>query len=279
MDPHYSYFGRGYRPGAALPLVRAGQRTPRQDGALIGHLDTVGVSDRWDTDPFVPTEIDGKVYGRGAMDMKGGLAAILETLTYYAAHRDTFRGKILACFVADEEGLSKGSYQLVAEDVIHANYAIMGECRYDNVAVGFRGRYSFEVTVHGQTAHASHYPEVGENALISGGRLAAAIEALSTLQHPHLKHGTWCVRYMEGGNPGTLVVPERCYIFVDRYVVPAKRTRPVSTRFWARPGAGTGGQGRCPAQAPEVSLYAVLCAGGGSPAGADAAGAVPGCDG
>ena len=130
--------------------------------------------------------------------------------------------------MADEEGLSKGSYQLVAEDVIHANYAIMGECRYDNVAVGFRGRYSFEVTVHGQTAHASHYPEVGENALISGGRLAAAIEALSTLQHPHLKHGTWCVRYMEGGNPGTLVVPERCYIFVDRYVVPGETDKTIS---------------------------------------------------
>ena len=156
------------------------------------------------------------------MDMKGGLAAILETLTYYAAHLDEINGKILACFVADEEGLSKGTYQLVAEDVIHADYAIMGECRYDNVAVGFRGRYSFEVTVHGQTAHASHYPEVGENALISGGRLAAAIEALPTLQHPHLKHGTWCVRYMEGGNPGTLVVPEKCYLFVDRYVVPGE---------------------------------------------------------
>lgn len=222
MDPHYSYFDEDTaRERPSLWSVLDSGR-PGKTVLLIGHLDTVGVSDRWDTDPFVPTEIDGKVYGRGAMDMKGGLAAILETLTYYAAHRDTFRGKILACFVADEEGLSKGSYQLVAEDVIHANYAIMGECRYDNVAVGFRGRYSFEVTVHGQTAHASHYPEVGENALISGGRLAAAIEALSTLQHPHLKHGTWCVRYMEGGNPGTLVVPERCYIFVDRYVVPGE---------------------------------------------------------
>lgn len=78
------------------------------------------------------------------------------------------------------------------------------------------------MTVHGQTAHASRYPEVGENALISGGRLAAAIEALPTLRHPHLKHGTWCVRYMEGGNPSTLVVPEKCYLFVDRYVVPGE---------------------------------------------------------
>ena len=194
MDPHYSYFEEDTaceRP-SVWSVLDSGR--PGKTVLLIGHLDTVDVSDRWKTDPFTPTEIDGKVYGRGAMDMKGGLAAILETLTYYAAHLDEINGKILACFVADEEGLSKGTYQLVAEDVIHADYAIMGECRYDNVAVGFRGRYSFEVTVHGQTAHASHYPEVGENALISGGRLAAAIEALPTLQYPHLKHGTWCVR-------------------------------------------------------------------------------------
>ena len=196
--------------------------TPSRRLLLGGHIDTVVPTPRWKTDPYRLTSCGDELHGLGAADMKGGLAAILETLTYYAAHRDTVRGKILACFVADEEGLSKGSYQLVAEDVIHANYAIMGECRYDNVAVGFRGRYSFEVTVHGQTAHASHYPEVGENALISGGRLTAAIEALPTLQHPHLKHGTWCVRYMEGGDPGTLVVPERCYIFVDRYVVPGE---------------------------------------------------------
>ena len=81
---------------------------PGKTVLLIGHLDTVDVSDRWKTDPFTPTEIDGKVYGRGAMDMKGGLAAIPETLTYYAAHLDEINGKILACFVADEEGLSKG---------------------------------------------------------------------------------------------------------------------------------------------------------------------------
>lgn len=222
MDPHYSYFEEDTvreRP-SVWSVLDSGR--PGKTVLLIGHIDTVGVSDRWKTDPFTPTEFDGKVYGRGAMDMKGGLAAILETLTYYAAHLDEINGKILACFVADEEGLSKGTYQLVAEDVIHADYAIMGECRYDNVAVGFRGRYSFEVTVHGKSAHASHYPEVGENALISGGHLAAAIEALPTLQHPHLKHGTWCVRYMEGGNPGTLVVPEKCYLFVDRYVVPGE---------------------------------------------------------
>lgn len=98
----------------------------------------------------------------------------------------------------------------------------MAECRYNNVAIGFRDRYSFEVNVYGKAAHASHYPEVGENALIDAGKLIAAIEALPTFTHPYLKHGTWCVRYIEGGNAGTLVVPDNCYIFVDSYVVPGE---------------------------------------------------------
>ena len=222
LEPHYSYFPEDVeakeRP-SLWTVLDSGK--PGKTLMLIGHIDTVGVSDRWDTDPFQPTEKDDKVYGRGSMDMKGGLAAILDTLEYYTQNTDKITGRILACFVADEEGLSKGTYQLV-EEGITADWAIMAECRYDNVAIGFRGRYSFEVTVHGKSAHASHYPAVGENALISGGKLAAAIEALPTLTHPHLKHGTWCVRYMEGGNAGTLVVPDSCYIFVDRYVVPGE---------------------------------------------------------
>lgn len=223
LTPHYSYFPedaeKKERP-SVWTVLDSGK--PGKTMMLIGHIDTVAVNEaNWNTDPFTPTEIDGKVYGRGSMDMKGGLAAILETLEYYTQHTNEITGKILACFVADEEGLSKGTYQLVAEGIT-ADYAIMGECRYENVAVGFRGRYSFDVVVHGKAAHASRYPEVGENALISGGKLAAAIEALPTLTHPRLEHGTWCIRYIEGGNMGTLVVPDKCYLFVDRYTVPGE---------------------------------------------------------
>ncbi len=226
LEPHYSFFPEDAAHERPSLWTALDSGRPGKTLLLIGHIDTVGVTpEHWHSDPFTPTERDGKVYGRGSMDMKGGLAAILDTLEHYAAHRDAFTGKVLACFVADEEGLSKGTYQLVAENAISADWAIMAECRYDSVAVGFRGRYSFEVIVHGVAAHASHYPAVGENALVSAGRLVAAIEALPTLQHPHLHHGTWCVRYMEGGNAGTLVVPDSCYIFVDRYVVPGEDDR------------------------------------------------------
>lgn len=222
LEPHYSYFPEDMemkvRPSVWTDLDSG---KPGKTVMLIGHIDTVSVADGWNTDPFIPTEDGDKVYGLGAMDMKGGLAAILETLEHYSEHRNTFNGSIKACFVSDEEGLSKGTYQLASQG-INADYAIMAECRYDNVAIAFRGRYSFEITVHGKAAHASRYPVVGENALITGGRLAAAIEKLPTLDHPKLKHGTWCVRHMEGGNKDILVVPDICRIFVDRYVVPGE---------------------------------------------------------
>lgn len=223
LEAHMSYFPEDeerQRP-SVWTVLDSGR--PGKTLLLIGHIDTVAVNrENWRTDPFTPTLIDGRVYGRGAMDMKGGDAAILSTLEYFCGHRDEFAGRIMACFVSDEEGLSKGTYQLVDEGCIQADYAIMAECRYDNVAVGFRGRFSFEVTVKGKAGHASCYPQVGENALISAGRLAAAIEALPTLTHPKLRHGTWCVRYLSGGNTGALVVPDRCYMFVDRYVVPGE---------------------------------------------------------
>ena len=223
LEVHYSYFPEDTKRERPSIWAVLDSGRPGKTMLLIGHLDTVGVNlPNWRTDPFKATEVDGLVYGRGSMDMKGGLSCILSTVEYFATHRDEFNGRIMICGVADEEGLSQGTYQLVEENAIQADYAIMAECRYDNVAVGFRGRYSFEVTVRGKAAHASHYPAVGENALINAGRMVEAIEALPTLAHPHLKHGTWCVRYMSGGNPNTLVVPDSCYIFVDRYVVPGE---------------------------------------------------------
>jgi len=220
---HTSFFPedeRGARPSVWTVLDSG---IPGPTLLFIGHIDTVDVNRAgWKTDPFRPTLIDGRVYGRGAMDMKGGDAAILSLMEYFAGHKNEFCGRIMACFVSDEEGLSQGTYELVAENVIHADWAVMAECRYDNVAVGFRGRFSFEVTVKGKAGHASHYPLEGENAIISAGKLAAAIEALPTLSHPKLLHGTWCVRYIAGGNSGALVVPDSCYLFVDRYVVPGE---------------------------------------------------------
>lgn len=225
LEPHYTYFPEDAE-AKARPSVwtRLESGKPGRTLMLIGHIDTVDAAKGWETDPFVPTESGDRVYGLGAMDMKGGLAAILETLEYYAGHKDEFTGCILGCFVSDEEVLSKGTYQLVS-DGITADMAIMAECRYDNVAVGFRGRYSLDVIVHGESAHTKNYPEAGKNAIIMAGRLAEGIERLPTKTHPKLRHGTWCVRHIEGGTKNTLSVPETCEMLVERFVVPGEDER------------------------------------------------------
>ena len=78
LEPHYSYFPEDrtekVRP-SVWTVLDSGK--PGKTVMLIGHIDTVDVANGWNTDPFVPTEDGDKVHGLGAMDMKGGLAAIL----------------------------------------------------------------------------------------------------------------------------------------------------------------------------------------------------------
>ena len=187
---------------------------------LIGHLDTVDVAKGWKTDPFSPQENGDRVYGLGAMDMKGGLSAIIETGRYFCENRN-FNGEIILAFVSDEEFISRGTYALLKAG-LKADMAIMAECRFDNAAVGFRGRYSFVVKVSGKAGHASKYPSEGENAVINASRLAIEIEKLPTRHHEKLGGGTWCIRSIEGGIKNTLSVPDACELFVDRYVVPGE---------------------------------------------------------
>ena len=186
---------------------------------MIGHMDTVDIMEGWETDPFTPVLDGNKVYGLGACDMKGGIAAILETLETIIENDIQLKGNIAVAFVSDEEILSRGTYQLLQEG-LKADMAIMAECRFDEAAIGFRGRYSINVTVSGKTGHASQYPFVGESAIINASKLAIEIEKLPTIVHPQMGEGTWCIRHIEGGIKSTLNVPDRCCIFVDRYTTP-----------------------------------------------------------
>ncbi len=186
---------------------------------MIGHMDTVQVMRGWDTEPFSPVVQGDKVYGLGSCDMKGGIAAILETLNRVVESNINLNGNIAVAFVSDEEILSRGTYQLL-KNGLSADMAIMAECRFNEAAIGFRGRYSIDVIVSGETGHASKYPYVGESAVINASRLAIEIERLPTLLHPVLGEGTWCIRHIEGGIKSTLNVPDRCQLFVDRYTTP-----------------------------------------------------------
>ena len=186
---------------------------------MIGHMDTVDIMNGWKTDPFNPVIEEDKVYGLGACDMKGGIAAILECIESIVEKNIKLNGNIAVAFVPDEELLSRGTYQLL-QDGIKADMAIMAECRFNEAAIGFRGRYSIDVTVYGKTGHASKYPYVGESAIINASKLAIEIEKLPTIVHPVMGEGTWCIRHIEGGIKNTLNVPDNCKLFVDRYTTP-----------------------------------------------------------
>lgn len=230
LEPEfYRYDNQENSPSviARIPGKGRGQKV-----LLIGHMDTVEVAGGWKTDPFVPHETGDRVYGLGAMDMKGGLSAIIETGRYFNENRE-FNGEIILAFAADEEFLSRGTYALLTTGGLKADMAIMAECRFDSAAVGFRGRYSFIVTVSGKTAHASKYPDEGENAVINASKLAVEIEKLPTRQHEKLGGGTWCIRNIEGGIKNTLSVPDHCELFVDRYVVPGEDAESCTEQIMA----------------------------------------------
>lgn len=188
---------------------------------LLGHLDTVAVAEGWQTDPFVPVQSGDRVYGLGACDMKGGLAAMLDVAARLRLQGPPLRGTLKLAFASDEEGLSRGTFQLL-QDGLGADMALVAECRFREAALGFRGRFGITVRVRGESAHASRYPAVGKNAVLAASRLVEALEALPTAVSPSGDSGSWCVRHIEGGIRETLSVPDRCDIFVDRYVVPGE---------------------------------------------------------
>lgn len=212
-------YGEQKRPNI---IARLGGHTPGPRVLYSGHLDTVPVHEGWETDPFTPVEEGDRVYGLGSCDMKGGLAAMVEGARSFAQAKPDFAGEVILAFSSDEEGGSEGTYAMLSEGLVEADMAVVGECRFNPMMLGFRGRYSLDITVKGEVAHASQYPELGENALINAARLAIGLEELPVGEHPQMGHGSGCLRYFAGGEPRVLKVPDSCRLMYERYVVPGE---------------------------------------------------------
>jgi acetylornithine deacetylase len=137
---------------------------------FCGHLDTVGVEGM--TDPFRPRIEDGRLYGRGAQDMKGGIAAMIAAAAALA--REWTRGRLIVAAVVDEEHMSLGAEALVRE--WRADMAIVTEPTDLTLAVGHKGFAWVEITTHGRAAHGSR-PDEGRDAIARMGRVLVALEA------------------------------------------------------------------------------------------------------
>lgn len=146
-------------------------REPGPALMFCGHLDTVGVTGM--TDPFVPRIADGRLYGRGAQDMKGGVAAMIAAAADLAASWS--RGRLIVACVVDEEFASIGADALVAR--WSADAAVVTEPTDLRMAVGHKGFAWVDVQVRGRAAHGSR-PSEGRDAILHMGRVLRRLEEI-----------------------------------------------------------------------------------------------------
>ena len=140
---------------------------------FAGHTDVVptGPLEEWRTNPFVPTIRDGVLFGRGAADMKSGLAAMVTATEDFVARHPNHRGSIAFLITSDEEGPSVDGTKRVVETLNarreRIDYCVVGEPSSetaigDTIKIGRRGSLSGRLTVHGVQGHVA-YPQMAEN--------------------------------------------------------------------------------------------------------------------
>lgn len=164
--------------------LRRGQQAPLF--VFLGHTDVVppGPLDKWDSPPFEPTIRDGKLYGRGAADMKGGIAAFVTAVERFVTAYPEHKGSIAILMTSDEEGIATHGVVKVVEVLQQRqepiDWCLVGEPSSDQqigdvIRVGRRGSLNAKLTVYGIQGHVA-YPELAENPIHT---LAPALKALT----------------------------------------------------------------------------------------------------
>lgn len=184
---------------------------------LCGHSDTVGVEGM--DAPFTPVMKGDHIHGRGAQDMKGGIAAILGAARAIA-NDGLSRGSLVLAFVADEEYMSIGA-EAVAKQWT-ADAAIICEPSDLGIAVGHKGFSWVEVTTHGRAAHGSRYDE-GKDAIVAIAPILEGLRALerrfiAAPQHPLLGRPSVHASLISGGRELS-TYPDRCTLQIERRTI------------------------------------------------------------
>jgi acetylornithine deacetylase len=204
--------------GRPSVIVRGGQG----DGPtllLCGHLDTVGTGGV--TDPFTPRVEGDRLYGRGAYDMKGGLAAAL--VACRDAARAGIAGEVVVAAVADEEHASLGVQEALRH--VRADAAIVTEPTELRVATAHKGFVWTEIEVTGRSAHGSR-PHLGIDAIMKSGPILRALDELNRelatrRVHPSLGPGSLHASLIAGGREES-TIPDRCLLTVERRTLPGE---------------------------------------------------------
>jgi acetylornithine deacetylase len=204
--------------GRPSVVVRGGGARGGQTLLLCAHLDTVGLGGV--ADPLSPCRDGDRLYGRGAYDMKGGLAAAL------VACRDAamagIDGEVVVAAVADEEHSSIGVQEVLEH--VRADAAVVTEPTELTVATAHKGFVWVEIEVVGKAAHGSR-PHLGVDAILNTGPVLVALtdlnEQLRGRRHPLLGPGTLHGSLISGGREES-TIPERCVLTIERRTLPGE---------------------------------------------------------
>ncbi|EJN16154.1 acetylornithine deacetylase or succinyl-diaminopimelate desuccinylase [Bradyrhizobium sp. YR681] len=214
---------QAYKPGRVNVVARL-QNGAGPVFAFNTHMDVVPAGEGWSSDPFGLTEKDGRLYGRGACDCKGPLAAMLEAMRMLAADRTAWSGTLLGVFVADEEIASEGA-KFYAAGHPGIDAAVVGEPTSNAVFSAHKGSLRPVVRVFGVSAH-SGTPHLGENAIYRAGELLCLVaEHHDTVvrhrSHPLVGAASLTVTRINGGHADN-VLPGACDLLLDRRMVPGE---------------------------------------------------------
>jgi succinyl-diaminopimelate desuccinylase len=192
---------------------------------LCGHLDTVPPGQqRWEHEPLSGDLVDGVVHGRGAVDMKAGLVAMLAAMRALVENRPRLGGRVrLVGLVGEEVDCAGAKAFLAAGGMRDVKWMVVGEPTNLDVVTAHRGALWLELTAHGRTAHGS-MPHLGINAI---DHLYALLRGLRELRfdytpHPMLAAPTVNVGTIQGGIK-TNVVPDWCQATIDVRTLPGQR--------------------------------------------------------
>lgn len=200
---------------------------------LQGHYDTVPASGDWEIDPYGPQVVDGKLYGLGSTDMKGGLASMMMAAKALAQKEVALRGSLHFLTTPDEEFPSRaGLAYFLEKGIVDPDYVVVGEpSGVRNIHIGMKGGVWGDVIVKGRAAHGSQ-PFAGVNAFEKMVGVASAVrtDLIPRLDqrvsdydfHPlQGNRPTLALGGLVGGtNASRATVPDRCTVSFDRRLIP-----------------------------------------------------------
>jgi len=200
---------------------------------LNGHLDTVPPGDvEWEYSPFSGQVVSGRIYGRGASDMKGGLAAMILAAKAVKMSGMELQGDLIFCGSAGEEVDSIGAFDFLNKGGLNDVGAILiGEPSSCGINVAEKGALWLEITTFGKTAHGA-FPTHGINAIASMNALLNELFAyqFTYSQNALLGHPTMNIATIHGGVK-TNVVPDKCVITIDIRTVPGMKHADILNDF------------------------------------------------